>query len=129
MKIHNKNSLTPNLHEFERQAQHVLRYSERQLSEATTRRLAEARSQAIKTATEPKNHRRFIPETRYFMPAAGMAMASIIALVLLVSPSMNDQRHIIHLSQDETLLSENIDLYEDMDFYSWLADNSNNLKG
>ena len=50
------------------------------------------------------------------MPVTGMALASVIALILVLSPNLQDNQT-VPKGQDEILLSEGIDLYEDMDFY------------
>jgi len=61
---------------------------------------------------------------RFFVPLTGMALASVLALVLVLSPSLQNPQ----MNQDDVLLSEGLDLYEDMDFYYWLASEENNLQ-
>lgn len=107
--------------EFETQMRDVLRHSERELDTDTTQYLAQARSYAMSTASKRKS-------PRFFMPVTGMVLASVVALVLVLSPNIRDNQA-TPLSNDEILLSEGIDLYEDMDFYYWLASENNNLKG
>ena len=102
------------MNNFESQMRDVLRSSERELDAETTERLAKARSTALSTATKWQ-----IP--RFFVPATSMALASVLALFLVLSPGINEPQ----LNQDEILLSEGVDLYEDMDFYYWLADEAN----
>ena len=104
--------------DFERKMQEVLRHSERELDPDTTQRLAQARAQALERANQ-----RWTP--RFFVPVTGMALASVLALVLVLSPSLQDPQQ----NQDDVLLSEGLDLYEDMEFYSWLASEENNLQG
>jgi hypothetical protein len=60
------------------------------------------------------------------MPMTGMALASIVALVLVLSPNLQNETNPIK-NDNDILLSESIDLYEDMEFYSWLASNDSNL--
>ena len=112
---------TQDMKEFEIQMRDVLRRSERELDTDTTQHLAQARSHAMNAASKRKS-------PRFFMPVTGMALASVVALVLVLSPNLQDNQT-TPLSNDETLLSEGIDLYEDMDFYYWLASENNNLKG
>jgi Tfp pilus assembly protein PilN len=105
--------------EFETQMRDVLRRSERELDTDTVQHLAQARSHAMNAAASKR---------RFFMPVTGMALASVVALVLVLSPNFQDNQT-TPLSNDEMLLSEGIDLYEDMDFYYWLASENNELKG
>lgn len=116
------NSPDLSTHDFEHKMRDVLRSSERELDATTTQRLAEARSEALKSAATKWRMPRFL------MPATGMALASVVALVLVLSPNLQNNQ-ISPLNQEEILLSEGIDLYEDMDFYYWLAAEESNLKG
>ena len=109
-------------HDFEHKMRDVLRSSERELDANTTQRLAEARSEALKSAATKWRMPRFL------MPATGMALASVVALILVLSPNLQNNQT-SPLNQEEILLSEGIDLYEDMDFYYWLAAEESNLKG
>ncbi len=116
------NSPDLSTHDFEHKMRDVLRSSERELDATTTQRLAEARSEALKSAATKWRMPRFL------MPATGMALASVVALVLVLSPNLQNNQT-SPLNQEEILLSEGIDLYEDMDFYYWLAAEESNLKG
>lgn len=120
----NRNLGEPDLstHDFEHKMRDVLRSSEREMDATTTQRLAEARSEALKSAATKWRMPRFL------MPATGMALASAVALVLVLSPNLQNNQT-SPLNQEEILLSEGIDLYEDMDFYYWLAAEESNLKG
>lgn len=107
--------------DFEMKMRDILRSSEQEVDDSTARALAAARKQALSKAS--KYH---LP--RFLMPTAGMALASLLALVLVYSPDIyhDDSRQ----TPDELLLSENADLYEEMDFYNWLASADNrDLKG
>ena len=109
------------MNDFERQMQHVLRRSEHDIDDDTARRLAEARGVALSA------NKQRIP--RFFVPATGMALASVLALVLVLSPEAPTSGEKSAASREEALLSEPVDLYEDMDFYYWLAREENNLQG
>ena len=109
------------LDDFEKQMQDVLRSTERELDADTAQHLMQARLQALNTVGNRKT-------ARFFMPVTGMALASFVALVLVLSPNLQDNQT-TPMGNDEILLSEGIDLYEDMDFYYWLASEDNNLKG
>ncbi len=102
------------MNDFEKQMQNVLRRSERELDTETAQHLAQARITALNAASKMR-----MP--RFFVPATGMALASVLAVVLVLSPGVQDYP----ANQEETLLSEGLDLYEDMDFYYWLADEEN----
>jgi uncharacterized protein DUF3619 len=104
--------------DFEKKMQEVLRRSERELDTDTTQRLAQARTQALDGASQRRT-------PRFFVPVTGMALASVLALVLVLSPGVQSPQQ----NQDDVLLSEGLDLYEDMEFYSWLASKENNLQG
>lgn len=95
----------------------VLRRSEQELDAATIQQLNSARTRAL-NAEKPR-----IP--RFFVPVTGMAVATAFALILVLSPATQDPS----LNQDDMLISEGLDLYEDMDFYYWLANEENNLQG
>ena len=109
------------MNDFERHMQQVLRRSERDIDDSTARDLAAARASALGARSKQR-------VARFFVPATGMALASILALVLVLSPDSPDNRN-PSASPEEALFSESMDLYEDMDFYYWLAREENNLQG
>ena len=101
--------------DLEKQLQDTLRHSENELDSATAHRLVAARNMA----------RRW-PD--FFIPVVSMAAISLVAVILVFSPlTQNLQQD--SSPQEEFMLSEEIDLYEDMEFYSWLASDTSNLKG
>ena len=110
------------LSDAEKQMRDLLRSSERELDTNTVQSLAHARSEALKSASTKGR------PPRFFMPVTGMALASVIALILVLSPNLQDNQT-VPKGQDEILLSEGIDLYEDMDFYYWLASEESHLNG
>ncbi len=109
------------MNDFERQMQQILRRSERDIDDQIIQKLASARE----TALGARNKQR-VP--RFFVPATGMALASILAVVLVMSPDLMETTN-SNGGQEEALLSESMDLYEDMDFYYWLAREDSNLQG
>ncbi|WP_461515652.1 hypothetical protein [Porticoccus sp.] len=109
------------MNDFERHMQSVLRRSERDIDDDSAQRLANARRHALNATRKQR-------VARFFVPATSMALASILALALVLSPDMQDNGK-SQSKQEEALLSEPIDLYEDMDFYYWLAREDGNLKG
>jgi hypothetical protein len=57
-----------------------------------------------------------------------MAAISLVAVILVfLPPTQNLQQN--SSPEEEFMLSEEIDLYEDMEFYSWLASDTSHLKG
>ncbi|WP_339642691.1 hypothetical protein [uncultured Porticoccus sp.] len=107
--------------DLEKQLQDTLRHSENGLDAATARRLVAARNTALNAVNQHK-------WPRVFIPVVSMAAISLVAVILVFSPpTQNLQQN--SSPQEELMLSEEIDLYEDMEFYSWLASDTSNLKG
>ncbi len=92
-------------------------------------RLAQTRNNALSQTSRARKS--------YFWPALATSFASIILIGVLFNPSQQteptttlsstnpsstellNEYYLFELSAD--LLDENIDLYEDLDFYDWLA--------
>ncbi len=94
-----------------------LRAAERQLPAATEQALRERRQQAL-TLTE---YRRW---PRWLVPASGFAAASVLALVVILTPSSPDTG-----AQGPAMVGEETRLDEDLDFYYWLAETNSALEG
>lgn len=109
------------MNDFERHMQSALRRSERDIDDDTAQRLAKARRHALSATSKQR-----VP--RFFVPATGMALASVLALVLVLSPDLLEDGKTLS-KQEEVQLNEPMDLYEDMDFYYWLSREDGNLKG
>jgi len=109
------------MNDLEKQLQDTLRHSENGLDAATARRLVAART----TALSAVNQRRW---PGFFIPVISMAAVSLVAVMLVFSPPTQKLQQ-NSSPQEELMLSEEIDLYEDMEFYSWLASDTSNLKG
>ena len=73
------------MNDFEKQIQDVLRSTERELDADTAQHLVQARSRALKSAGKRQT-------ARFFMPVTGMALASVVALVLVLSPNLQDNQ-------------------------------------
>ena len=107
--------------DLEKQLQDTLRRSENELDSATARRLAAARN----TALNAVNQRRW---PGVFIPVVSMTALCLVAVILVFSlPTQNLQQN--SPPHEELMLSEEIDLYENMEFYSWLASDTSKLKG
>ncbi len=105
------------MNDFETKARQLLQRSEAEVDTETAQKLREARLQALQS-----RERLRLPS--FLLPATGMATASILALVLVYSP-LNGE----HEVEPDLLSTENVELYEDLDFYYWLASEENNLQG
>lgn len=105
------------MNEFEHSARQTLRNSEQLLDRETTAELAQRRELALAATSKWQ-----LPS--FFAPAASMAAASLVALVLIYPFGATDNT----LPQDD-YLTENVELYEDLDFYSWLASNEPSMEG
>ncbi|MCB1668467.1 MAG: hypothetical protein R3E73_15365 [Porticoccaceae bacterium] len=106
--------------EFETHARNLLRESEQIMDQQTAQQLNERRLNALNSTVT-----RSSPIPSFLLPAAGMALASFAAIILIVSP-LNKQNSSI---EDEAFLSEGIEIYEDLDFYQWLAEDETRLRG
>ncbi len=108
--------------QFEQDLQSDLRHCEQAIDAEHITRLSNIRQQAlsaasVSTASAPRRLRRFL------WPTASMTLASLLVLVLVsplspfTSAPMNEQ------------VSDNFELYDDLEFYYWLADNDQDLRG
>ncbi len=95
------------MNELEHDLRQQLLDAERELDTGTLRRLRMARASALERGRQSR-----LP--RLMVPAMGMVTASIVALVLVVSP-LNDQN-----GQD--ISPDNASFYQDLEFYYWLAE-------
>jgi len=108
--------------EFEQDIQTRLRHSEQTLDTENLTQLADIRQQTLDlhltSKTNPPHRWR-----HFSWPAAGMALASLLVIVLvtLLSP-FTPPSSIEHLSG-------NVELYDDLEFYYWLAENEQGFRG
>ena len=103
---------------FEQNIQSDLRHSEQAIDVEHLQQLSGFRQQALESTTRAP--RRF---RRYLWPAAGMALASILVLVIALPLSP------LGPTAANEYVSDNLELYDDLEFYYWLADNEQNLRG
>jgi len=108
--------------EFEQSLQSDLRHGEQAVDAGHLQQLASFRQQALgplsSNATQaPRRLRRFL------WPTAGMALASILVLVLAMPFSPFGP------TASNEYLSDNLELYDDLEFYYWLAENEQDLRG
>jgi hypothetical protein len=101
--------------QFEQNLRQQLRSQEYQLDPAISERLQQARHQAVARA-------RFKRWPRFLVPTFAMATASMVAAILVWSPV--DGTH--HGATNDNFPAEHAELYEDLDFYYWLAESQIN---
>ncbi len=90
----------------------LLRHSERTLTPDIRADLSKARQAAL-AASSRRTGRHF-----GWLPFSGVALASLVAVVL-VWPEVrvgNDTR-----TQSDPLITENLEMYQNLDFYHWLG--------
>ena len=103
-------------------AKHTLQDSVENLDQETVDRLAAIRLQALAAASSRRSRR-----SSWLMPAGGfVTAAALVAAVLLWTsgPTVNESAPVA-LIEDINILtdSEEIDFYQDLEFYQWLAIN------
>lgn len=100
------------MNDFEAKAQTLLRSSEQHIAPDDLQALRDIRSEALAQPLKRK-----LPA--FLAPAVSMAAASLVAIALLLPGYLGHS--------DKAATQETADLYEDLDFYSWLANESGNL--
>ena len=109
---------------FEQDVQLALRHSEQAIEARHLEQLSDFRQRALLTPSAEVSlskassiKARAARRWRHFLlPAAGMSLASILVLVLLTELPR------IHSTSLEQPLNENLELYDNLDFYYWLAE-------
>jgi hypothetical protein len=75
-------------------------------------RLAQARNKALSQSSHAKK--------RYFWPALGTSLASVTLITLLLNPAQ-ESPITGNISITDIEIDETLELYNDLDFYDWLA--------
>ena len=114
---------------FEQDVQLALRHSEQAIEARHLEQLSDFRQRALLTPlagaalSETSLTKASLIKVRvarrwrhFLLPAAGMSLASILVLVLLTELPR------IHSTSLEQPLNENLELYDNLDFYYWLAE-------
>lgn len=101
---------------FEQRLHADLRHSEQVLNADQLQQLASFRQQAL--ALPPPRRLR-----RVLWPTTGMVLASILLLVLAIPLSP------LTPTPANESVSDNLDLYVDLEFYYWLADSGQDIRG
>ena len=101
---------------FEQRAQVVLQESAEQLDGATRSRLTQARHAALEVIRQ----RRSKP-WMWLMPAAGVAAAAVLTVMLVVNPARQRLEPAAAVDEFEILAAEDsLEFYRDVEFYAWL---------
>ena len=111
------------MNQLEDQLRDQLRRSEQDIDPQTTRRLSQARDSALALSTGNNPWWR-----SQFTLTRGVALASVLAFAVVLYPTVpgNDFSPAGGASY---ISSEGDDLYENIDFYLWMANSENNLAG
>ncbi|OUS13249.1 hypothetical protein A9Q89_03240 [Gammaproteobacteria bacterium 53_120_T64] len=106
---------------FEQGLQTQLRGDEQAIDAGQSARLSAMRRQALDgqlgSARAPRRFHGLL------WPATGMALASLLALGLIMPLSS------LAPTPSREYLNDNFELYDDLEFYYWLADNEQGLSG
>lgn len=107
---------------WENQLQQDLRKLEEETSAQDVFRLAQARNAALKSAKQG------VSRKKYIWPTLGVSLASLFMVAIFMgSPEENVAP--TGIANEEFLLDENADLYDDLDFYYWLAETESDVTG
>ncbi len=105
---------------FEQRLQTQLRYSEQTIDAKHLQRLSVYRQQAFDNAALAPSRLR-----RLLWPSAGMALASILVFVLAIIVPLSP----LGPTVTNEYVSDNQELYDDLEFYYWLADSEQDPRG
>ncbi len=106
--------------EFNRQIRAVLDQGVEQLDDAASRRLRQARMQAVEKASQQGQG------ARWWKPAAAFAVAASLVLAVVIWPTGTDDMPASELLDVELMATDDsLQLYEELDFYQWLAEMQN----
>ena len=106
--------------EFEQRAKGMLDAGEAQLTPEVLRDLHRARQRALATLQKPR---------AYWQPVALLgAIAMLVLVIINLQPAQVKPPATPGAMEDMTILSagDNLDLYENLDFYQWLDEEKHN---
>lgn len=108
---------------FEKQLMDDLRSTENNLDPAIKRQLIAGRKKAV-DSHQGAWHQRL---QWAIWPATGMVTASVLMFMILLSPLSPLPLHDTLIVDEQS--SESIDLLDDLDFYYWLSEHEEELRG
>lgn len=108
---------------FLKQSRELLNNSIENLDDDIKDRLYLARRKAIAAQHNSRQRNRIPNKWRRYLPLTGMALTASIALGIFIQSGLW-QSNDINLNVELELVStlENIELYDDLEFYQWLAE-------
>jgi len=103
--------------EFERKARALFEDSVERLDARTRSKLTQARNRALDEVNKGASRRRWI-----WAPAGGLALATVVAVVLWSGGLRSGAAPEAGALEDIDIVadSENLDMLEDVEFYTWL---------
>jgi hypothetical protein len=108
--------------EFSREAMRLLDASLEQVSPQTLRRLQSARQQALSGKVRP-HHRPWLAFPRW-VTAGGLATVAVAVLTVSLWVAVpRQQPRVVDEELDRIATKEQMELYEDLEFFRWLAEN------
>jgi hypothetical protein len=108
---------------FEKRLRDDLISTENNLDPKLKKQLSAARKQAIDSYRQP-----WYRQLQWAIwPATGMITATALVFAIMISPISPWPSHGTLIVNEQS--SENIDLLEDLDFYYWLSENDEELRG
>jgi hypothetical protein len=110
------------MNQFEQELHDELRRSEQGIEPDTARRLSLNRSKAISQGTHQSHWWSQLTLTR------GVALASVLAFAVVLYPGVVGNQF-SSTASGNYLSNDGDDLYENIDFYLWMANSENNLAG
>lgn len=113
---------------LERRAKAVFDRSTAGLSAEIRSRLTQARYAALEQL-DGEGRSTSTSYSRHWLPAAGVAAAAVVGVVVWVSRPVPQDAPLVAIEDLELILAEEgLELYEDLEFYSWLG-NQPELEG
>ena len=105
--------------EFEDKARALFDESVERLDARTRSKLTQARNRALEEVKKGASRRRWI-----WAPAGGVALASVVAVVMWSGGLRSGAAPEVGALEDIDIVadSENLDMLEDVEFYTWLED-------
>ena len=112
--------------EFEARTKQVFDESVGRIDARTRSRLTQARHAAVAQLEAHTGAQARYWTRRYWMPAAGLATAALLAVVVMMPRTMTREPAVVATLADDDmpllLESDNVAMLEDMEFYAWLDD-------
>jgi len=83
-----------------------------------SRHLQQARQAALAKIEKPRRP--------FWQPAGAFALASVLLLAVFILPDRNTTPEVTALADLDVIASDNLPLYEELEFYQWLLENDVN---